>query len=86
MKAKGQYFVAKEDTNLFNVFSIDEFDNDGFLLGHEDEDGYHISDFDIVAWFNDFNEACDWVDNRPQENKDKLRKIKESWNTLISQL
>jgi hypothetical protein len=86
MKTKGQFFVAEEDTNLFNVFSIDEFDDDGFLLGHEDEEGYHISDLDIVAWFNDFNKACDFVDNRQQENKDKLREIKKSWNTLISQL
>jgi hypothetical protein len=86
MKTKGQFFVAEEDTNLFNVFSIDEFDDDGFLLGHEDEEGYHISDLDIVAWFDDFNEACNWFDNRPQENDNKLKEIKKSWNTLISQL
>lgn len=59
---KKNYFVAQEDTNIYNVFSVDDFDDDGFLIGHEDEDGYHRSDFDIVAWFDSFEEACEWVE------------------------
>lgn len=28
---KKNYFVAQEDTNIYNVFSVDDFDDDGFL-------------------------------------------------------
>ena len=59
---KSDYFVAQEDTNIYNVFSVDDFDDDGFLIGHEDDDSYHRSAFDIVAWFDSFEEACDWVE------------------------
>jgi len=40
---KKDYFVAQEDTNIYNVFSVDNFDDDGFLVGHENDDGYHRS-------------------------------------------
>ena len=59
---KSEYFVAQEDTNIYNVFSVEDFDDDGFLIGHEFEDGYHRTDFDIAAWFDTFEEACDWVE------------------------
>ena len=45
------------------MFSVDDFNEDGFLIGHEDEDGYHRSDFDIVAWFDSFEEAYEWADD-----------------------
>lgn len=57
------YFVAQEDTNVYNVFCVDEFAEDGYLEGHNGEEGYHIDDFDIIAWFETFTEACEWVDN-----------------------
>jgi len=59
---KEKYFVAQEDTNIYNVFSVDDFGDDGFLIGHEGENGYHRTDFDIVAWFDSFEDACDWVE------------------------
>ena len=59
---KKDYFLAQEDTNLYNVFSVDDFGDDGFLVGHEGEEGYHRTDFDIVAWFDTFEGAFDWVD------------------------
>lgn len=59
---KYNYFVADEGDGMYNVFAYADFDEDGFLIGHEDEDGYHYSDFDIVEWFDSFEEACDWID------------------------
>lgn len=59
---KKKYFVAQEDTNIYNVFSVEDFDADSYLWGHNGEDGYFIDDFDIVAWFNSFKDACEWVE------------------------
>ncbi len=57
-----RYFVAHEDTNVYNVFDYEDFDLEGWYVNHENEDGYHINDFDIVAEFDDFDEACEWAD------------------------
>lgn len=61
MKNK-RYFVAQEDENVYNIFTRIDFNADGYYIGHDGEDGYHIDDFDIVAEFDSFEEACDWVD------------------------
>ena len=55
-----KYFVCEEDTGVYNIFSVDDFDDDGFFVGHEDEDGYHRSDFDILMWFATFEDAVKW--------------------------
>lgn len=47
MKQEKQFFVAQEDTNVFNVFSYDDFDEDGNYILNDNE-GYSIEDFDIV--------------------------------------
>lgn len=57
-----RYFVAHEDTNLYNVFDRLDFDSNGWYVNHENEDGYHETDFDIVAEFDDFADACNWVE------------------------
>lgn len=56
------YFVAQEDTNVYNVFAFDEFNDNGFLEGYDGEDGYNLQDFDIVGMFEDFNDANEWVE------------------------
>lgn len=58
-----QYFIAQEDTTIYNVFDYDEFDDDGYLDGHANEEGYHIDDFDIVAEFDTLDEANEWLDD-----------------------
>ena len=63
MDERKQYFIAQEDTTIYNVFDYDEFDDDGYLDGHANEEGYHIDDFDIVAEFDTLDEANEWLDN-----------------------
>lgn len=58
-----KYFIAQEDTTIYNVFDYDEFDDDGYLDGHANEEGYHIDDFDIVAEFDTLDEANEWLDD-----------------------
>lgn len=55
-----KYFVVEEDAGVYNIFSTDDFDADGYLVGYENEDGYHLSDFDAVMWFRTFEDACRW--------------------------
>ena len=57
-----KYFIVEEDAGVYNIFSVDDFDDDGYLRGYNGQDGYHRSDFDIVEWFDSFEEACDWVE------------------------
>lgn len=59
-----RYFVAQEDTNLYNVFDRMDFDENGWYVNHENEDGYHIDDFDIVAEFKEFEQAVEWIDEQ----------------------
>lgn len=59
---RGKYFVAEEDVEVYNVFAFDDFDEDGYYEGHAQEDGYHISDFDIVYITRNFLRACTWVE------------------------
>lgn len=56
------YFVAQEDTNLYNIFSYADFDENGWYLGHANDEGWNLKDFDIVAEFDNFGMAASWVD------------------------
>lgn len=58
-----QIIVVQEDEKVFNIFDRDDFDKEGWLIGYEGEEGYNIEDFDIVAEFDTFEEACDYVDS-----------------------
>ena len=62
-----QYFVAEEDEGLYNVFSFADFNENGYLDGHDGEDGYHIDDFDKAYQTNSFQDACRWVDNHTKD-------------------
>lgn len=55
-----KYFVIEEDTGLYNIFSVEDFDEDGYLHGYNGQEGYHRSDFDIVEWFETFCDAVNW--------------------------
>ena len=55
-------FVADEGDGTYNIFSRDDFDEEGYYMGHEGEDGYHIDDFDIVYTTNSFEDAEAWVE------------------------
>jgi hypothetical protein len=57
-----KYFVVEEDTGLYNIFSVEDFDADGYLWGHNGEDGYHMDDFDIVYETDSFEDACEYVE------------------------
>lgn len=59
-----KYFVVEEDTNLYNTFSVCDFDADGYLWGHNDEEGYHMDDYkeQVVFETDSFDEACKWVE------------------------
>lgn len=59
---RGKYFVAEECEEVYNVFAFDDFDEDGYYEGHAQEDGYHISDFDIVFISVNFQRACRWTE------------------------
>jgi hypothetical protein len=57
-----KYFVVEEDTGVYNIFSVDDFDADGYLLEHNGEDGYHMDDFEeqVVYKTDSFKDAVDW--------------------------
>jgi hypothetical protein len=59
-----KYFVVEEDTNLYNTFSVCDFDADGYLWGHNGEDGYHMDDYkeQIVFETDSFEDACEYVE------------------------
>ena len=61
-KEKLNIFVADDGDGVYNIFDMSDFNSDGYLIGHENEDGYHISDFDIVYRTSSFENACRWVD------------------------
>lgn len=56
------FFVIQEDEGIFNIFCIADFDKDGYYGDHNGEDGYHISDFDIVAEFRSWKDAERYMD------------------------
>lgn len=57
-----QFIVAQEDESTFNVFDRDDFNKDGWLIGYEGKAGYNIEDYDIIAEFDTFEEACECAD------------------------
>lgn len=56
------YFVVDEGDGILNIFNRDMFSDHGYLEGHEYEDGYHIDDYDIVAEFDTYEAAVDYVE------------------------
>lgn len=61
------WFVAQEDTDLYNVFNRADFDEDGYLHGYNGQDGYHEDDFDVVFESNRFDDCERWIDNKLNE-------------------
>lgn len=61
-----RFFVVEEDTNLYNIFDTEDFDDNGWYMEHEDDEGYNIVDFedDIVFSSNDWEECGKWVDKK----------------------
>jgi len=59
---KYNYFVADEGDEIYNVFAYADFDEDGYYANHNGEEGYHISDFDIVFECKHFEDAERWID------------------------
>ena len=57
MKKEMKYFVVEEDDGVYNIFDVEDFDENGYLRGYNGQEGYHRSDFDIVMWFCD---AVNW--------------------------
>ena len=60
-KSDYNYFVADEGDGIYNIFPYDDFDASGWHFLHEGEEGYRISDFDIIFETNDFEEAVEFV-------------------------
>jgi hypothetical protein len=56
------FFVADEGDGMLNVFARADFNVDGYYNGHENEDGYHISDFDIVFESNRWEDVVRYTD------------------------
>ena len=61
MKNKS-WFVADEGDNMYNIFNDADFDEDGYYADHNGEDGYHISDFDIVFRARTFADCERWIE------------------------
>lgn len=66
MKNEKQFFVAEED-GIYNAFSIDMFNEKGYLEGYDGEIGYRLEDYDVIKWFSDWNSACDFSDKMNDE-------------------
>lgn len=64
MKNKMNFFVAQEDTDIYNVFSYDDFDENGDYLLHDNEEGYNLNDFDIVYESMNFDDCYEWIENK----------------------
>lgn len=60
---KENCFVVDEGDGCYNAFALDMFDKNGYLEGHAGEMGYHLDDYDIVAWFNDWEDACQFAED-----------------------
>lgn len=63
---QNRFFVVEEDTNLYNIFDTEDFNDNGWYYGYVGEEGYNIVDFedDIVFSSNDFDECVAWVDKQ----------------------
>ena len=58
MNTERSFFVVDEG-GFASPFSVDMFDDEGWLEGHENEDGYNIEDFDIIRYCDTWEEAVD---------------------------
>ena len=56
--AKQKKFFVADEGGYANAFSVDMFDDEGWLEGHKNEIGYNIEDFDIIRYCNTWKEAC----------------------------
>jgi hypothetical protein len=56
--AKEKSFFVADEGGYANAFAVDMFDSEGWLEGHENEEGYNIEDFDIIRYCNTWEEAC----------------------------
>ena len=56
------FFVADEGDGVLNAFAREDFDKDGYYNEHNGEEGYHITDFDIVFETNRWNELLMYMD------------------------
>ena len=58
------YFIVEEDDGVYNIFYVDDFDDDGYLSGYNGQDGYHMDDYkeQIVFETDSFNDACEYVE------------------------
>ena len=63
---QNRFFVVWEDTNLYNIFDTEDFNDNGWYYGYVEEEGYHITDFedDIVFSADSFDECVEWVDKK----------------------
>lgn len=59
---KTGFFVAQEDTDVYNVFNFADFDEEGFLEGYNGIEGYHIDDFDIVYKSKHFKDCERYIE------------------------
>lgn len=64
MKNNKNYFVADEGDGVYNVFAYADFNEEGYYADHNIEDGYHISDFDIVFECRHLKDAVTWIDKQ----------------------
>ena len=56
--AKEKRFFVADEGGYVNPFAVDMFDSEGWLEGHENEEGYNIKDFDIIQYCNTWEDAC----------------------------
>lgn len=63
---KNKYFVVEESDGVYNTFRVCDFDADGYLWGHNGEDGYHMDDYkeQVVFETDWFEDACAWIDGQ----------------------
>ena len=58
---KGKRFFVADEGGYANAFSLDMFDNEGWLEGHENEEGYNIEDFDIIRYCTHGKKRAGWL-------------------------
>lgn len=72
VEAKTQWYIVQEDDTVFNVFSSDDFDENGDLIGYENQEGYNIHDYDIVAVCDSESEAFKLSDKLTRDAEDMV--------------
>ena len=54
--------VVDEGDGMYNIFTRDDFNENGYLSEYDGVDGYHVDDFDIVAEFDTLDEAIKFTE------------------------